>query len=451
MPLSDARSICPGLGAVMSDAGADLSLLRRIAAWCDRFTPVVVVMPPDIILLEMAGSLHLFKDEAAFLVRLRDELERHGLRARTAGAPNPAAAGIIVRFAEISSLSQEDLPGILGDLPHGALNIPGDVVSLLLRLGLNSIGDLNALPRAALAARAGEETIRRLDEAMGRRPLALVQEKRPPAFWVVRRFMEPATSLDAIMQAVGQACMALCSHLSSAGMAAERVRLKLFRTDRGAWACDAGFSRPETSARIMEGVIGERLKAASESLNAPFGFELIRLEALGVSPFSARTAALIGDTREDTARLRNHLLDRLSARLGAGRVVCLTTADTHAPERASVTCAPDAAGERAPHPAPDDGVMRRPIRLFDPAQRIEAIADLPDGPPLRFRWRGILHSVVRAEGPERICADWLRAPAGRTRDYYRIENEEGRRYWIYREGAYGENPPPQWRIHGLFP
>jgi protein ImuB len=93
--------------------------------------------------------------------------------------------------------------------------------------------------------------------------------------------------------------------------------------------------------------------------------------------------------------------------------------------------------------------MRRPLTLFARPQPIEALAAVPDGPPIRFRWRRVLREVARAEGPERISSDWMGDQL--TRDYYRVEDKDGRRYWLYREGLYGEtDEPPRWFVHGLF-
>jgi protein ImuB len=77
---------------------------------------------------------------------------------------------------------------------------------------------------------------------------------------------------------------------------------------------------------------------------------------------------------------------------------------------------------------------------------------VPDGPPIRFRWRRVLHAVIRADGPERIAPEWWRTPEGTaTRDYYRVEDENGRRFWLYRDGLYDrETGTPRWFLHGLF-
>ena len=94
----------------------------------------------------------------------------------------------------------------------------------------------------------------------------------------------------------------------------------------------------------------------------------------------------------------------------------------------------------------------RPFHLFDPPQPIEVIAEVPDGPPHQFRWRRATHAVRRYEGPERIAAEWWRRRdnGGLTRDYYRVEDVHGRRYWLFRHGLYDEKPDPRWYIHGVF-
>ena len=83
----------------------------------------------------------------------------------------------------------------------------------------------------------------------------------------------------------------------------------------------------------------------------------------------------------------------------------------------------------------------------------------PEGPLFRvsvekgrFSWRGDQHRVAYAEGPERLAYPWWRHPEGEgpTRDYYRVEDEEGRRFWLFRHGLYEERGNPDWYIHGLF-
>jgi protein ImuB len=139
------------------------------------------------------------------------------------------------------------------------------------------------------------------------------------------------------------------------------------------------------------------------------------------------------------------------------RVTRLVPQDTHIPEFA-VAAVPAHAPRSSPAngegvPAHDSLVPARPIRLFDHPERIDAIAEVPDGPPVRFRWRHVLHEVARSEGPERIAMEWWRDEHGNvlTRDYFRVESRQGARAWLYREGLFGrETAQPRWFLHGLF-
>jgi protein ImuB len=149
------------------------------------------------------------------------------------------------------------------------------------------------------------------------------------------------------------------------------------------------------------------------------------------------------------------LVDRLTARLGRGRVRRLAPRDSHQPEQAAFSF--PAAEPRAtppwPTPAPGEPPLR-PLSLFDPPEPVEVIAEVPDGPPRRFRWRGRAHDVALSEGPERIAAPWwLGDPDAPPppRDYYRVEDMAGRRFWLFRHGLYGAaTAPPRWWMHGLF-
>ena len=95
----------------------------------------------------------------------------------------------------------------------------------------------------------------------------------------------------------------------------------------------------------------------------------------------------------------------------------------------------------------------RPLRLLARPEPVEAIAQVPDGPPVQFSWRHVTHQVAQVEGPERIAMEWWRDDRGNklTRDYFRVESEAGARVWLYREGLYGREPGnPRWYLHGLF-
>ncbi len=89
------------------------------------------------------------------------------------------------------------------------------------------------------------------------------------------------------------------------------------------------------------------------------------------------------------------------------------------------------------------------MHLLNPPQRIEVTAPIPDYPPMHFRWQGKLHTIEKADGPERIEQEWW-IKDGPHRDYYAVEDEEGRRYWLFRSGHYSEDKSPKWFLHGFF-
>jgi protein ImuB len=128
--------------------------------------------------------------------------------------------------------------------------------------------------------------------------------------------------------------------------------------------------------------------------------------------------------------------------------------DSHQPEAAAVRVpALNAAASgwpaaaRLPGEPPD-----RPLRLFARPEPIEAVAAVPDGPPVRFRWRKVAYDVAAAEGPERIASEWWHdGDPEPTRDYFRVEDVEGHRFWLFRRGLFGrESVHPAWYLHGLF-
>jgi protein ImuB len=148
-------------------------------------------------------------------------------------------------------------------------------------------------------------------------------------------------------------------------------------------------------------------------------------------------------------------VDRLAALFGAQRVQRFQPQDTHIPEAAAVAVPAQYAGptKTAWHmQRGKDDPPRRPLRLLAKPEPIEDVMALaPDSPPKRFKWRQVRHSIAHAEGPERIAMEWWRHQEQMpTRDYFRVEDEEGRRFWLYREGLYAETREPKWFVHGVF-
>jgi protein ImuB len=448
MSLADARAIRPDLVAYEVDEAADAKLLDAVAAWCERFTPIVVPDPPQGLLLDITGCTHLFGGEAKLLEEVELRLTAQGFVTRAAIAPTPGAAWAFARTGKARLLDAGGLKEALSVLPVGALRLRPEATALLKRLGLKNIGQIMDSPRQPFAARAGQHALLRLDQALGETPEALTPRRKPPPLYVLRCLVEPILTMEAILIVAEVLCTDLCTQLEEMGAGVQFMRLSLFGVDNKTRTIQLGLSRPERDLKIMLRLLRERLSVSPEALDAEFGFDAMRLDAVEIASIILRPidlAPVAGRDKEAEARL----VDRLSARLGAARIGRPELRLVHAPERAN-DWAPANTIAVEPPKLPEDGVVRRPLRLFACAQPVEALASVPDGPPMRFRWRRILHEVKRAEGPERITPDWLRAPTGRTRDYYRVEDREGRRFWLYREGFHGEEPAPRWYLHGVF-
>jgi protein ImuB len=445
MSLADARAIRPDVIAHEADMDADARLLDDIAEWCGRFTPIVVIDKPSGLLLDITGCAHLFGGPGKMLAEAQDRIKAQGFALRAAIAPTPGAAWAFSRLGKNMVVEEEELESALFSLPVSALRLRPEAAALLRRLGLKTIGQIMHAPRQPFAARAGQDAMLRLDQALGRAPEALAPRRPPPPLFALRRLVEPVLTMEAILIVTQALITDLCGQLDERGSGARLLRLSLFGVDNRVRTVQLGLSRAEADPKIMLRLLRERLSVSPEALDAEFGFDAGRLDAVEIAPVILRPVDLAPKAGRD-AEAEARLIDRLTARLGAARIGRPSLTLVHAPERANGWAAADAKAIEAPA-LPKDGVMRRPLRLFSRAQAIEAVAPMPDGPPMRFRWRRVLHDVARAEGPERIMPDWLRAPHGRPRDYYRVEDREGRRFWLYRED---HEDAPRWFLHGLF-
>ena len=339
--------------------------------------------------------------------------------------------------------------------------------------GLKQIGDIHMRPRAPITARFGAKVFDTLDAMLGHSSHPISPRFEAPAYIVERRFADgigTREQIEAMIAALGED---LCRMLETHAEGARRLCASLFRVDGAVRHIHAGTSRPTRDAKALARLFRERLEAAGKTrdedpLDMGYGFDLIRLAATEVETLDPSQAVLRqrrsatqaqSDLDLSSGERDEHLadlVDRLGARLGTRRVLRFVAQDTHLPEAAVVavpaadmrTRAPSQTGfAQAAGDAPD-----RPVRLFERPEPVEAIASVPDGPPLRFRWRRLTHEVAAIEGPERISPEWWRREASSlTRDYFRVEDVEGHRFWLFREGLYGqETPRPRWYVHGIF-
>ena len=449
LPLADALARHPALDVAEADPEADRALLETIADWCGRYTPAVALDPPDGVFLEIAGSIRLFGGEAKILDDLLVRLDAQGFSVRAAIADTAGAAWGLARYGAGGIVRPGGTAAALALLPLAALRLPPETVAALGRVGLKRIGQILDAPRGPLAARFGRALLDRLDAALGLRPEPLRPRLPAPLYRAERRFAEPITHEDDVRAVILGLAKRLSRRLEAGGEGGRSFGLDLFRVDGAVKSLGVGTSRALRSPERIAELFAERLAVLHDEIDPGFGFDLVRLSALVTEPLAPAQTHLDGGSQgEDLARL----VDRLAARLGMRRIARLAPQDRHSPEHADAAAPADApmpVWEIVPEP---DEPALRPLRLFARPEPIEVVAEVPDGPPVRFHWRRASHRVRRAEGPERIAPEWWRAGAVLlTRDYYRVEDDEGRRFWLFREGLYDrETAAPRWFVHGLF-
>lgn len=444
MALADARACCPTLATLPADPVADAHELDRLVRAMGRFTPMVSPDPPDGVILDITGCAHLFGGEDA-LARAAAALAGHTVR--HALGPNAAAARALARHGGKDA-------GVL-PLPVAALELPAEALAALRRAGLRTIGDLARRPMRTLAARFGAETVTRLRQILGEVASPIAPHRTVPPIRLQARFAEPLIRTDDVLDVI-EGLLAQAAHdMEARKLGGRRFAVVLCRSDHARRRLAVETGQPVRDPAIVMRLLRERIEALADPLDPGFGFDSIELAIVRTEPLLPRQIALEsgGEERNDSFAA---LIDRLNVRLGTDHVLRLTPCDRHVPERAQTL---DPALQPRPAPWPPAGDRPpRPLLLFDPPQPVDVIAGVPDGPPQRFRWQGRLHEVRLAEGPERIGAEWWRKRSGHlsggmgpSRDYYRIEDAQGRRYWIFRHGLFGETPDPRWYLHGLFP
>jgi protein ImuB len=523
--LTDARALDPTLIAVAADPEGDSALVRRLACWAGRWSPLVEVDGPDGLRLDVSGVAHLFGGEEGLVRDIRRRFATIGLTVRIAIAPTAAAAWALSRFSHhlsfatpakagvrltcsrrgaeaqrvranpnVSAFSaslremdlgsrfreNDELTKTIAPLPAAALRLDADTIRTLERLGLKTIGALMDVPRLALARRfrGAENVVDALDRMLGRKPetLTAVADDHPPRADL--RLEEPATHPEAAAQALERLIPMLVHELQERHLGARRLSLTGFQIDGSAATESVATTIPSRDPKHLLRLLAGKAAA----LDPEFGFDAFALEADWCESLGAAQESLVEEPNgeQDLARL----VDRLTVKLGPQRVRRPCERESHLPERASgwvaAVCLPSLSreglgvgGERAgsmpvrkllqphraasvaptPNPSPEGEGKRNPQRLLDRPEAIDVIYATPEGMPRRFVWRRAVHDIARAEGPERIAPEWWRQPSSaRLRDYYRVEDSDGRRYWIYREGLIGDGRggAPGWFIHGLF-
>jgi protein ImuB len=456
MPLADARAMYPALPVEVADPHADRRLLAAIADWCDRYTPLVGLDPPDGLLLDVTSCAHLFGGEAALCHDLIARLVRQGFHARVAIADSVGCAWGVARYGEQGIVPPGKTEAVALPLPIAALRVEPEIVAELATAGLKRVADLATRPRAPFAARFGEELVRRLDQMLGRVDEPITPRLPLPVAIAEQRLAEPIAREADVLRTIEYMALKLARVLERRGEGMRRIGLALFRADGKAYRLELGTGAPLRDPSRVRKLFVERLVALGDACDPGFGYDMIRLSALATERSDPAQTGLAVRCEDDTqAEELTHLIDRLSARFGPRRISRFVPQDTHIPEYAMAAVPAHAMQTPAVAQAIEQDSLGapRPIRLFERPYPVEVIDEVPDSPPVRFRWRQVWHDVVLFEGPERIAVEWWRDDRGKKleRDYFRVESNQGVRIWLFRQGLYeAGQPKPRWYVHGLF-
>lgn len=455
MALTEARALAPNLETAQADPEADTGLLRILCDICDMFTPLVALQGRHGLILDITGCAHLFGGERNMFQRVRRRLAGLGLTscAAIAGTPHSASAFARYRRDTIAPLGEDE--DIAKALPIAALDQDPETTLALRRAGFRTLGDLADRPSAMLTARFGAGLPNALGRILGREDICITPLRPAPGIMAEQHFAEPLGLMESLLGVLERLTQEIAGALERRGAGGRAFEASFFRSDGAVRRITVETAQATREPPSLMRLIRLKLEGLSDPLDPGFGFDALRLCVLRSEPLAERQSTWMGGTaREDGIDEIASLVDRLMARFGRENVRRFIARDTHDPVLAGGTAPYVSSGPPAPFPELEPGQPpARPLTLFAQPQWIEVMAEVPDSPPLRFRWRRILHEVARAEGPERIAPEWWRERhhARATRDYYRVEDARGHRFWIFREGLYGESDARlRWFIHGLF-
>lgn len=441
MVLADARALVHGLEVYDDLPDLPTRLLKKLAEWCIRFSPMVAVDPPDGLLIDATGCSHLWGGDLPYISSIIKKLNDRGYDVRAAMADTIGVAWGVARFTKERVIASGGNTEAIMPLPPEALRLEEATIDRLHKLGLRQVRRFIHIPRSSLRRRFGQHFIKRLDMALGREPENL-QPVFPPEPYLERLpCLEPVLTATAIEIALRQLLQALCHRLQQEQKGVRKAVFKCFRVDGKIESIEISTGRPSHSVDHLFKLFEVRIPLIEPAL----GIELFTLEAPKAEDHIPQQENMWkGSEGLDDIAL-SELIDRLTNRVGSDAIHRFLPAERYWPELsfkpASSLREKPLTGWRSDKP--------RPLRLLPIPERILVSAPIPDYPPMLFRYKGKVHQIVKADGPERIEQEWwLRQ--GQHRDYYCVEDEEGCRYWLFRLGYYDEKIQ-QWFLHGFFP
>lgn len=440
LALAHARAVQPHLVVLPAQPLDDARALERLAAWCLRYSPLTSPCPSDSIWIDATGAAHLFGGEEQMLRIIQQAMVGHGLTARVAMATTPGAAWALAHFSP-DPVCVSCAPADLSSLPITALRLPHDTARCLWRVGLKTIADLRRMPRATLPRRFGKTVLTRLDQALGHASESIEAVLPPRAKRQRITFAEPIGTAEDLIRTISLLSAPLCAELERNQEGARKLDLLFFRTDNRIESIRLALARPSRNSAHFAKLLARKI----ETVDPGFGIESAVLTVWHVESLTLRQMDMENEAAgtEDIA----NLVDALASQVGARNVYRIAAHASDIPERASKPSNPT---ESAPAAWPAH--LPRPVRLFSAPEPVEVMALMPDYPPARFTWRGEVRLIKRADGPERVFGEWWQDPreVAEVRDYFRIEDEQGERFWLYRDGRLTAESNYRWYLHGVF-
>lgn len=452
--LANAQARVLDLHHAVGEPAADTAALHRLALWAQRYGPAVMPYADDAggdgLWIDISGAAHLRGSEAALLDDAHDRLRRAGIPARLAIADTAGAAWALSHHgAPHAIVPPQHQDRVLRPLPLSALRLAPDILRRMRRLGFRRIGDLMDQPRAPFRLRFGTDVWRRLDQALGLQAEPWQPLQPPPAYHAEQVFAEPVSGQDFLVRSFSALLDRVLDAMSSDRVGVRILHLLLFRPDGHCLTADVQLAAATRDARHLHRLIGLRLQRLAETQGPDEGYDAIALQVDRVAPLGPLQDRMEEQVRSAPEPLSN-LVDRLRQKQDRTSLVRPYPVDSHVPERAVFERRPDDPLPLTAETFRSD--RRRPPLLLAEPELVNVMAEVPEGAPLQFHWRRRQHRVVRAEGPERIAPEWwCQEQAAAIRDYYAVEDEDGRSFWIFRAGQHGGAQPPQWFVHGLFP
>ncbi len=440
MVVADVRAILPEVEVFSAEPEAEKKLLKDLAEWCLRYTPVVAVDPPDGLILDISGCAHLWGGELAYLEAITGRFRRGGYDVKAAIADTIGAAWATARYGKDKTIVE---PGrqaeALLPLPPAALRLDDVVLQRMLKLGFRQTGQIMNIPRLNLRRRFGDALLSRLGQALGTEPEILTPVQPAPVYQERLPCIEPIQTDKGIKIALERLLETLCERFSKEGKGMRTGIFKGYRVDGKTEQISIGTSRASRDAAHLFRLFELKIPEIEPAL----GIELFVLEATLVEDVSEAQEALWCAGSNDQ-KVVAELLDNIAGKVGAGAIHRYLPQEHHWPEYSIKEVA---SLEEQPETEWFTN-RRRPLHLLSDPEPIEVMVMLPDYPPLHFRYKENIIKIVRADGPERIEQEWW-LQTSPPRDYYRVEDENGARYWLFRLGTYGSGTP-QWFLHGFF-